>query len=80
MFAQLAFQRSPPCGFLLPPQAAAMAECQARDLSCNQRLRDRTRFNEARCYIDDKALLSGFLSVENCHSGSSSSDESQSNA
>ena len=56
-----------------------MAECQARDLGYNQRLRDRTRFNEARCYIDDEALLSGFLSAENCHSSSSSSNESQTN-
>ena len=79
MFAQPAFQRSPPRGFLLPPQAAAMAECQARDLGYNQRLRNRTRFNKARCYIDDEALLSGFLSAENCHSDSSSSDESQIN-
>ena len=77
VFAQPAFQWSPPCGYLLPPHAAAMAECQATNLSYNQRLQDRSRFNGARCYFDDEALLLGFLSSKINHSGSSSLDESQ---
>ena len=57
LFAQPAFQHSPPRGFRLPPQAAAMAKYQASHAMWDQPLCDKVFYNEARCYLDDEAVV-----------------------
>ena len=57
LFAQPAFQRSPPHGFRLPPQAAAMAKYQALHAMWDQPLCYKVIYNEARCYLDDEAVV-----------------------
>ena len=57
LFAQPTFQRSPPRGFRLPPQAAAMAKYQASHTMWDQPLCDKVLYNEAQCYLDDEAVV-----------------------